>query len=145
MRNRKKLVKKIRKLKETLSDKAIGRRLGLSKDQVFRLRKKHNIPKRVPQTAGRIRRPKVKIPYEKLQSKYEMFGNSCWICGKNDEKLTSDHVKPLSKGGSNWLCNLRPACARCNSTKDNKWREKNESLSQFLLRIKLKILNDIQI
>ena len=31
--------------------------------------------------------------------------------------MTMDHVKPKSKGGSNGIQNLRPACSRCNSEK----------------------------
>lgn len=48
-----------------------------------------------------------------------MFGFKCWMCGAPYDHV--DHVKPISRGGSNLLCNLRPACARCNRSKSNKW------------------------
>lgn len=47
------------------------------------------------------------------------YGGRCWMCGEVGN--TIDHVKPLSKGGSNWPANLRPACRSCNSKKGAKW------------------------
>ncbi len=54
-----------------------------------------------------------------IRARCEMFGNLCWICGEPME--TIDHVKPLSKGGGHWPCNLRPACVPCNTRKKDKW------------------------
>lgn len=48
-----------------------------------------------------------------------MWGNRCWVCGREYEAV--DHVKPLSKGGANWPCNLRPICTKCNITKKARW------------------------
>jgi hypothetical protein len=39
----------------------------------------------------------------------------CVICGKPSD--TIDHIKPLSKGGTNDLNNLQPLCHWCNSKK----------------------------
>lgn len=47
------------------------------------------------------------------------FGNKCWMCSGPFEHI--DHVKPLSKGGAHILSNLRPACAKCNLSKRDKW------------------------
>ena len=56
-------------------------------------------------------------------------GTACHICGEeclypNKYKedplyLTVDHLKPISKGGSDHLENLRPAHAICNSSRGN--------------------------
>jgi len=44
------------------------------------------------------------------------YGNQCLCCGKPD-KLTADHIVPLTKGGSNYISNIQPLCSRCNSRK----------------------------
>lgn len=45
------------------------------------------------------------------------FGYCCAYCGSKPERLDPDHVVPLSRGGSNTLTNLLPACLFCNSDK----------------------------
>lgn len=40
----------------------------------------------------------------------------CHVSGKV-QKLTIDHVVPVSKGGTNRLANLRFRCASCNARK----------------------------
>lgn len=42
--------------------------------------------------------------------------NRCAYCG-NEAKLTADHATPLSRGGSNWIENIVPACGSCNASK----------------------------
>lgn len=54
-----------------------------------------------------------------LAQKWAYWGNKCWICG--EEATQTDHVKPLSRGGAHMLCNLRPACAPCNQSKNSAW------------------------
>jgi 5-methylcytosine-specific restriction endonuclease McrA len=51
----------------------------------------------------------------------EEFGAKCWWCEHNfsPEKLTLDHLRPKSKGGSNSLENLRLACFNCNNSRGN--------------------------
>lgn len=39
------------------------------------------------------------------------------------EFLSIDHIKPVSKGGSNNLENLQILCLSCNSKKSNKYSE----------------------
>jgi len=49
------------------------------------------------------------------------FGSHCWWCKDclPSEKLTLDHLKPKSRGGSNSLENLRLACFLCNNSRGN--------------------------
>jgi len=50
------------------------------------------------------------------------YGWKCIYCENplSEQTVTTDHRKPLSKGGSNWLANLAPACKSCNSRKQAK-------------------------
>lgn len=50
----------------------------------------------------------------------DKYGNRCLCCGRNDVKLTLDHVVPLVKGGSNTIENAQPLCQSCNSKKHTK-------------------------
>lgn len=47
------------------------------------------------------------------------FNNSCAYCGAT-EKLSKDHVIPISKGGHNCISNIVPACRTCNSSKQDR-------------------------
>ena len=53
------------------------------------------------------------------KARWDYYGGKCYICGTEAEAM--DHVKPLSRGGCNLPCNLRPICTSCNSRKHNKW------------------------
>lgn len=60
---------------------------------------------------------------EQIQARIDFYGGLCAYCRKRPfEHL--DHVIPLSRGGSNWPANLRPACRWCNiSKRDRKLSE----------------------
>jgi 5-methylcytosine-specific restriction endonuclease McrA len=64
----------------------------------------------------------------------EWFGNACLRCGST-EKLSPDHVIPLSKGGMNDISNIQPLCLFCNYSKNNRnsndYRDP-EQLARFL-------------
>jgi 5-methylcytosine-specific restriction endonuclease McrA len=60
----------------------------------------------------------------------EAFGGCCAYCGEQ-KKLTRDHNIPLSRGGSNYIWNIVPACGRCNSRKGAMTGE------EFIERLKL--------
>lgn len=53
---------------------------------------------------------------EQVAARVAMWGGKCWMCGESWEQI--DHVIPLSRGGTNWPANLRPACAECNNRKN---------------------------
>jgi 5-methylcytosine-specific restriction endonuclease McrA len=48
------------------------------------------------------------------------YGNKCLCCGKSGERLQPDHVKPLSKHGSDGIQNIQPLCRFCNQSKNAK-------------------------
>lgn len=56
-----------------------------------------------------------------IKARWEMYGGKCWICGKPAEH--TDHVIPLNVGGSHWPSNLRPACAKCNTSRPKDGRD----------------------
>lgn len=60
------------------------------------------------------------IPFsrDQLLQRWSMFAG-CWMCGATP--TSTDHVKPLSRGGPHILANLRPACGPCNSRKRDRW------------------------
>lgn len=60
----------------------------------------------------------------------KLYASPCFYCGSKDS-ITMDHVVPLSRGGSHGIGNLVPACAKCNSSKGNKY------LSEWLLAIRI--------
>lgn len=46
------------------------------------------------------------------------YGNKCLCCGRDNVKLTFDHVIPVSKGGTSDISNGQPLCKSCNSVKN---------------------------
>lgn len=48
----------------------------------------------------------------------EFWGGRCAYCGEQGP-LEVDHRTPLSRGGTNLISNILPACRRCNAKKRN--------------------------
>lgn len=60
---------------------------------------------------------------EKRLAIYLRDGMACIYCGasvEGDTRLTLDHVKPYSKGGSNEPGNLVTCCHKCNSSRGDR-------------------------
>jgi len=58
---------------------------------------------------------------EDIQCITDAQGGLCATPGcSNSGKLTIDHIKPLSRGGSNWPSNIQMLCLTCNCTKRDK-------------------------
>ena len=64
-----------------------------------------------------------------LSNRMAYYGNRCWMCKGPFEHV--DHVKPISKGGTHMLANLRPSCGHCNNVKHAQWFGPNE-LQRFM-------------
>lgn len=58
--------------------------------------------------------------YEK-KTVYAFNNGKCAICGKpvKFNKMTIDHIMPLSQGGTDDFSNLQLACHSCNRLKNN--------------------------
>jgi 5-methylcytosine-specific restriction endonuclease McrA len=49
--------------------------------------------------------------------------NCCFYCKRpesEDRELTADHMTPMNRCGTNYICNIAPACFRCNGSKGNR-------------------------
>ena len=61
---------------------------------------------------------------EQIEARMAFYGHRCVYCGGPFEHI--DHVKPISRGGTNWPANLRPSCKPCNLSKHartpDEWR-----------------------
>ncbi len=51
------------------------------------------------------------------QAMKEHYKYRCVYCSRKMQKLTQDHLTPLSRGGSHTASNIVPACRSCNSRK----------------------------
>ena len=61
------------------------------------------------------------------REKRALFNNLCAYCGES-KPLTRDHKLPLSRGGTDDIMNIIPACRPCNSKKRTKTADEFRSL-----------------
>ena len=54
---------------------------------------------------------------QEWQQKLAEYNYSCAYCGVKRAKITKDHIIPISKGGSDKIENILPACWPCNLRK----------------------------
>lgn len=50
------------------------------------------------------------------------YGRQCCRCGSK-ARIAKDHIRPVSRGGSDGLDNLQPLCQGCNSRKLARWED----------------------
>ena len=58
--------------------------------------------------------PHSEIEWEQKKAQYAY---RCFYCGKITCRLTKDHIVPISKGGTDEIENIVPACRPCNRKK----------------------------
>lgn len=79
-------------------------------------------PDKVNVKASRRRARKANAPIndftaEQWTAMKEHYGHRCVYCGKKSQRLTQDHITPISQGGSHTLTNIVPSCKACNNKK----------------------------
>lgn len=124
-------------LYKTHADYLIRYKQSMTDEQILKYREtskiwKENNPDKVYSKAKRYRARLQNASGSHTMQEWvnlcEQYSNKCLRCGSGD-KLTEDHIKPLSKGGSDNIDNIQPLCHRCNSGKCDKeidYREVSE-------------------
>lgn len=79
-----------------------------------------------PRTSWTIHRKHNRRTWGRLLKLFQ-YADCCWYCGKALEingghlnSATVDHIRPVHLGGGNEFCNLRLACAPCNSARGHR-------------------------
>lgn len=98
--------------------------------KAIRNEKRNQYLKSNPEINHKIRENRRVLEYEAEGShtldewilKKDEYYNKCGYCGES-KKLTKDHKTPLSRGGTNNIENIIPACKECNSAKCDKTYE----------------------
>ena len=60
------------------------------------------------------------LTLEEWDAILDFYGHKCLCCGRDDVKLTIDHVIPIVHGGKHSADNVQPLCGPCNSRKKDK-------------------------
>jgi hypothetical protein len=100
------------------------RKNNLERDNEHRRQYRQNNPEGVIARANRRRTRKSAAGGSYTPAEWKAlvthFGNKCLCCGRNDVKLTADHVIPVVKGGTSSIDNIQPLCLKCNQSKGGK-------------------------
>lgn len=66
----------------------------------------------------------------------KFYNFRCLKCNKKlpFKKLTLDHIKPISRGGSSHIWNTQPLCGKCNTSKGDKEIDYRKTLPDWLNR-----------
>lgn len=95
------------------------RKIGQSKQIYHKLYCKRH-PKRIAhlksERYAREKDAKGNHTLEQWEALKQEFDNKCAFCRK-EEKLTKDHIIPLSENGTDYIDNIQPLCKSCNSRK----------------------------
>lgn len=75
--------------------------------------------------------------YIQWLDKLSYYGWKCYYCKTilTDKTASEDHAIPLSRGGTNWIPNILPACCGCNRRKNNKTVAEFNSYKQQLMMV----------
>lgn len=100
---------------------------------------KENPDKKIEQRHRRIARlhgqNEFDLPKDFIKMLRDIQNNRCAYCSIKSDKLTVEHVLPLSRGGKHHINNIVLACATCNYSKHIKtleeWLEHNKKLQQI--------------
>jgi len=55
-----------------------------------------------------------------IMGKLNTMNYSCFICSKNEQKMSADHIGPISLGFIHDPINFQACCSSCNSSKNNR-------------------------
>ena len=95
------------------------RQIGESK-QVYHRRYVKSHPERIAHLKARryARERSAEGSHElaQWQALKRIFRQKCGNCGEKN-KLTKDHIMPLSENGTDYISNIQPLCRNCNSKK----------------------------
>jgi 5-methylcytosine-specific restriction endonuclease McrA len=69
-----------------------------------------------------------------------LYDYRCAYCGERSDKLTQDHVMPISRKGNHSISNIVPACSRCNTSKNDRTPEE----AGMTFAIKVNVLAEME-
>lgn len=124
-RDRSNAIKKASALAHPETGKRSNRRYRLAhpgrRKATFVAWRNKNRPKMVlyqqKRTATQRNAPRNDLTHAEWEEIKAAYGHCCVYCGRQMQRLTMDHLTPLSQGGSHTKQNVVPACKSCNSKK----------------------------
>jgi hypothetical protein len=71
---------------------------------------------------------------EEWQATLLEYNYECANCHSRNN-LTVDHIKPISKGGTDFISNIQPLCRKCNSIKGDSYPSRLMNPSEEITRV----------